>query len=245
VAAASLRSSSTGVETSNTTSWAVSYPATIVAGDLLLLTIGCDGTTRSFSGLESGWTSLKSALTDGSCSFNAFYKIATGSESGLIGTGATNITCSSSEQGAWRLGAFQDWFGTAAGIAISTGASGASSGPDPDSLTLPWGSGEDTLVRAVGASDGSVTVTGYPSGYTLNQFADHSGGGAGAGMFSAGIVDTGSPVNPGAFTLSGSDGWAAATIAIRPAAAVAYEGLPQRVAPRIVPVVPVQVRSRW
>lgn len=224
----SLRDSSTGTETTNTTSWDVSYPASIGADDLLLLTIGCDGASRTFSNLATGWTLLKS-LSDGSCSLNVYWKLATGSETGLIGTGATNITCSGSEQGAWRLSSFQNYFG-AGGVAVSTGTTGSDAAPDPDSLTLPWGGGIDTLVRAVGASDGNVTVSGYPSGYTINQFGDHSGGGNGAGMFSAGSQVTASPENPAAFALSGSDGWAAATVAIRgtaPAPAIPSIIIPQ------------------
>lgn len=223
-----VRSVSTGVETQNTTDWDVIYVDTIidgggsaiVAGDLLLLTIGCDGANRSFTNFVTGWASVIPTpfyYSDGSCSLVVWRKIATGSETpgGLIGTGTgSTITCSASEQGAWRMTCIKNWFGTDAGVAIQ-GATGASADPDPPSLTLPWGSGIDTLIRAIGASDGSVTITAYPSGYTLNQFADHSGGGAGAGMYAAGAQVTTSPQDPGTFTLSGSDGWAVATVGIR------------------------------
>lgn len=216
-------------ETVNTTSWDVYYPGAsapnasildggstwFAAGDLLLLTIGCDGSTRSFSNFSTGWASLKSALTDTTCSLNIWYKevLGTETESGLIGSGATNITCSGSEQGPWRMTCFKNYFGSTS-IAVSTGATGSGTAPDPDSVTFPWGTGPDTLVRAVSANDGSVTYSGFPSGYTINQFQDSSGGGNGAGLASAGMQTNTSPEDPGTFTM-GSDGWAAASVAIR------------------------------
>lgn len=216
-------------ETANTTSWDVYYPGAsapnisildggsdyMVAGDILLLTIACDGASRSFSNFAAGWTNLLSALSDGSCSLNIWYKEVTGSESasGLIGSGATNITCSGSEQGPWRLTCFKNYYGSSS-IACSTGATGSGTAPDPDSLTFPWGSSVDTLVRAVSGNDGLVTYSAFPSGYDVNQFQDSSGGGNGAGMASAGKQTTTSPDDPGTFTM-GSDGWAAATVAIR------------------------------
>ena len=228
-----LRSYSAGSEGTNTTAWDVNYPGPspptgqtsaitdgggtwFAAGDLMLLLIGCDGSTRSFSNFATGWTVLKGALTDGTASFNAWYRIADGAESqnGQIWNTGTGITCSGSEQGPWRISVYKNFYG-AGGVIVSTGATGSDAAPDPDSLTLTWGSGVDTRVIAAMASDGSVTVSTYPSGYTLNQYADHSGGGAGAGLGQAGANVTTSPENPGAFGLSGTDGWAAATIGIR------------------------------
>jgi hypothetical protein len=214
-------------ETVNTTSWDVYYPGAsapnasildggstwMAAGDLLLLTIGCDGSTRSFSNLSTGWTNLKSALTDTTCSLNIWYKevLGTETESGLIGTGATNITCSGSEQGPWRMTCFKNYFGSSS-IAVSTGATGSGTAPNPDQVS--WGWTADTLVRAVSANDGSVTYSAFPANYDINQFQDSSGGGNGAGLASAGRQVTTSPEDPGAFTM-GSDGWASAAVAIR------------------------------
>jgi hypothetical protein len=221
----SQRDTSTGVETSNTTAWDVSAPTTVVAGDLLLLTIGCDGSGVTFSNFSTGWGFVKT-LSDGSCSLNIWAKVADGTEGGtLIGTGAgSTITSSASEQGPWRMSSIQDWWGSLSGIAVSTGVTGASDSPDPDTLTAPWGVGE-TLWRAIGASDFSVTVSAYPTDYDLNQFNDISGGGNGAGVFAAGRAYSATDTqDPGVFTLSGSDGWAAVTVAIRsaPVTASAY-----------------------
>ena len=220
-----LRSHSTGTVTSNATAWPVLYPDTaddgtggIVAGDLLLCLIGADGGSRTFSAFSTGWTVLKSGLTDGSCSFNAWYKVALGTETpgAAIGTGAgspATITCSGSEQGPWRISCYKNYFGGAP--IVSTGSTGTDSGPDPDSLTLTWGSGIPTRVIAAGSSDGTVTVSTYPSGYDKNPYSDHSGGGAGAGLYQAGIDVMVSPENPGAYLLTGSDGYAVCTIGIR------------------------------
>lgn len=216
-------------ETVNTASWDVYYPGAsapniaildggsdyMVAGDILLLTIGCDGASRSFSNFSAGWTNLKSALSDGSASLNIWYKevLGTETESGLIGLAATNITCSGSEQGPWRLTCFKNYFGSSS-IVCSTGNTGSGTAPDPDSVTLTWGTGPDTLVRAVSANDGAVTYSAFPTNYDINQFQDSSGGGNGAGLASAGRQVNTSPEDPGTFTM-GSDGWAAATVAIR------------------------------
>ncbi|MDH4038564.1 MAG: hypothetical protein OEV86_13915 [Candidatus Krumholzibacteria bacterium] len=189
----------------------------------MLLLIGADGASRSFSNFLTGWTSLKSALSDGSCSLNIWWKLATGSEgtNAQIWDTGTGITCSGSEQGPWRLSVYKNYFGTG-GVVVSTGATGSSSTPDPDSVTISWGAGEDTRAVAAMASDGTVTVSTYPSGYTLNQYADHSGGGAGAGLGQAGANVNATAADPGTFGLSGVDGWAAATVAIRGAAS-AYQ----------------------
>lgn len=232
------RSYITGKETGNTTTWDVYYPGPSVpdptnqvsaildggstwmaAGDLALWTCSTDGNGVTFSNFNTTlpWTSLKAGLTDGTVSLNVWYRILSGSETenGQIweppGSG---LTASASEQGPWRMTIYKNFFGSG-GISVSTGATGASANPDPDSVTFGWGSGFQSLVRAMWASDASRATTAYPSGYDLNQFDDNSGSANGAALGSSAAQFTSSPQDPGTATIATSDGWAAATVAIR------------------------------
>jgi len=227
------RSYVSGAETVNTPTWDVNYPGAspptgqtsaildgggsyMEAGDLALWACAADGSARSFSNFDTTltWTSLKAALSDGSVSLNIWYRILTGSETtnGQIWQTGSGLTCSGSEQGPWRMTIFKNFFGSG-GITVSTGATGATANPDPDEVS--WGWTADSLVRCMWASDASRATTAYPSGYTINQFDDNSGGGAGAALGSAAAQFTSSPQNPGQATIDTSDGWAAATVALR------------------------------
>jgi hypothetical protein len=136
------------------------------------------------------------------------------------------LTVSASEQGAWRLVCYQDWFGTVAtGVAFSTGATGTASTPstnmpNPDSLTPAWGA-DDTLWRAqTAADDGRTDFTAFPTDYTLSQNSDKSNGSGGAAIGGASRELNTTVQDPGTFTVNRSVAWSTYTIAVRPAAVV-------------------------
>jgi hypothetical protein len=215
-----VRSEVAGTQGSNSTSWTLSYPATISAGDLLVVGIGRDG--ASGTGAITDFSSLyDQAGASSSCRGLVFVKVATGSE-----TGTFSYAPGASEQGAWRVAAFKDWWGTisggveAGGTASGTSTTPSTGMPDPGSFDPSWGT-EDTRWRAQTAfDDGRTGVTAYPSGYTINQNSDASGGSGGAGIGGASIDSASASVNPGTFTVSRSVGWVAWVVAIRPAATV-------------------------
>jgi hypothetical protein len=222
----SARSAHAGVQAANSTSWTLTYPIsgeildggadTVVAGDLIVINIGRDGTTGT--GSISGYGLNFNVAGGTACRGLTFTKVADGTE-----TGTTSFAPGASEQGAWRITVYKDWWGTiATGFAVSTGATGASANPDPDTLNPASWDVEDTLWRAVCAyDDGRPTISAFPSGYTLNQDGDASGGSGGAGLGGASLQNAVASENPDTFTKTGTGStadWVAWTIAVRPAA---------------------------
>lgn len=207
-----------GTQASNSSSWTLTYPTNIAAGDLILAFIGRDGGGGGAS-WPAGWVS-QIFLGSGANTLESAKKSATGSE-----TGNFTVTLSGSEQGGWRVFRITGWGGTlgtlggnAAGsgdVVNSAGASGSSLNPDPDSLDPNNWATEDTLWMACVSLDTSRTISVYP--LPDLQTADVSGGSTGATL---GICMTNSAVSsldPGTFTISASDDWAASTLAVRPA----------------------------
>jgi len=224
--------SKSGTVTSNSTSWTLTYPTNIVANDLLLAYIGADGTPTAT--WPANWVS--DLRTTSANALHVGKKKADGSE-----TGNFTVTMSASEQGAWRVIRIpaSQWEGTLGTTWINIGSTegsvswdrtitgSPSSSPDPPSTDpANWGT-EDTLWIALAASDSTVTYSTFPTNYTQEDHttagghASTSGGANGAGLAVAYRQLNAASENPGTFGLSGSEDWAAATIAVRPAAVAA------------------------
>lgn len=219
-----VRSSDTSVETGNTTTHSVLLPPTVASGDLLLAFFSCDGApTVTWDNSTAGtWTVQVDTAGPSSANKLVIYaKVADGTEDGLtlsVSTGA------SSEQSVHRTLAIQDWEGTlSGGLNVPTAATGTSTTPDPPAATDSWGTVDRKTIAVMG-NDFSRTVSAYPSGYTLNQFNDTSGGGAGCGLGSAGRNGNEGSQNPGTFTIDSSDQWVAATISIQGSSATTASG---------------------
>jgi len=211
VAFPSARSASNGTQGTNSNSWTVTYPATIAAGDLILLNCGIDGNPTPSA---TGFTVLKSMENSAQVRGATLYKIADGTESGNF-----TLSLTASEQGVWSMVAIQDWHGIiSGGCEVSTGASGSSSTPDPDSLTPSWGADDTYWIAVCALGDGRYSVSAYPTNYGINQFGDASGGAQGGGLARASRQLNATSDNPGTFTWSGINAWVAYTIAIRPGA---------------------------
>lgn len=206
-------SSNTGVESANTTSHAVPLPATVVAGQLLIVWMSFDGVPGvTWDNSTAGtWSNYIDTANGTSCKLVVKAKIADGTEGGKTLT----ITTDATEQSVNRSIAVYNWEGTlAGGLNIPAAATGTTANPDPPAATDSWGT-VDRKTIAVQGCDGGRTTSAYPSGFTLNQFNDSSGGGAGCGLGSAGLNNNAGSQNPGTFTISASDQWVAATISIR------------------------------
>lgn len=213
------RSATAGTQTSNATSWTLSYPGAgdildgggtaISAGDLIVVNVGRDGSSGTQS--ISGFTTLFDAAGDGACKGGTFVKVATGSESGTF-----TYTPGASEQGAWRVFVVKNWYGAIAnGVEAGGSAQGTSVSADPGSFSPSWGSGKAYWRASCAHDGGAVTISSYPSGYNIYPNSDESGGGNGAGMGAAGITADTATVDPGTFILSASEQWVAWTIAVR------------------------------
>jgi hypothetical protein len=179
----------------------VSLPASISAGDLLVVFFGVfTGTVTT----PTGWTSLD-ALSGW---YKFLYRVADGSE------GATLAVATGSSTVAIHLSYRITGQHASTAPEVGTRATATSANPNPPSLDpAGWGA-EDTLWIVFNNADGSDT-TGYPASYSngIATFTGSTAGGMAARQLNATSED------PGTFTLTGSVQWQANTVAVRPAAA--------------------------
>jgi hypothetical protein len=222
-----------GSATSNSTTLTLTYPTNLASNDLILAFVGRDGGNVNGT-WPADWVATSFNGSGSACNVIVAKKKSDGTE-----TGNFNVTALNSEQGPWRVIRIPaaQWEGTI-GTTFSTGgasdgaveragAQGSTSTPDPTSLDpFNWAS-EDTLWIAVAAWDGTPTGTGYPTNYTQEDHTTAgghtatSGGAGGAGLAVSYRQLNASSEDPGTFTISASEQWAAITIAVRPAAAAA------------------------
>lgn len=210
----SVRSEVAGSQNSNSLTWTITWPATIVAGDLLLLAVGCDGNIATFTTTEGLDQSFNQKAPSNLATGAALTKVAAGTE-----TGTFTLTLSGAvgEQGAWRIAAYQDWFGAlSGGVDFGGTTASTSTGPDPNNFSPSWGAA-DTRFRAQCAfDDGRTNVTGFPTDYTISQNSDASGGPSGAGIGGASRDINAGAQDPSAFTIDRNVAWVSWVTAIRP-----------------------------
>jgi hypothetical protein len=218
-----------GVVTVNSTSWTLTYPTNLVAGDLILAFVATDGDNDTTPTWPAGWIATAQSGTAAVTALAA-KKVSVGTE-----TGTFTLTLPASEQGGWRIFRITGWQGTigttfsvnndGTGGAVQGGtASSATANPDPPSYNPGLWDVEDTLWFAVCAVDTSRTISVYP--LADNNTADVSGGAGGATL---GVCSTNSAVaslDPGTFTVSSSDDWQCFTVAIRPVGSLIYNPAP-------------------
>jgi hypothetical protein len=179
------------------------HPAGVAVGNRLLLFVArLNAMTMTW---PAGWTSLiTNTANDGT--FEARWR------DYQAGDTAPTVTGSASAYAYRMLRITGHDPGTAP--AATTLAVGTSTSPNPGSLDpSDWGS-EDTLWIAVQSNAGSSAPSGYP--------ADYGNGTANQGTFGPALAFAtrelaASSDDPGTFTLTSSQAWGAATIAIRPA----------------------------
>lgn len=187
----------------------VNLPASVAAGDLLIVAKAADA-NASVSTWPSPWVELKDEAYTGGV-ITVGYCIASGGE--------TTVSISQTAE-RWTAVAFRitGWHGTTppeiSAIAPFTGTA-----PDSPSLTASWGSADNLWLTLFGVDDsaGTSSVTGYPASYVLVNLSV-PGPSSGASMGAAGRQNTTATENPGAFTTSVSETGGAYTLVIRPAA---------------------------
>ena len=202
-------------ETADTTTHDVLVPASISAGDLLMLFTAIDGDTVT-QPTVTGWTNVMFANGTGGLglSMGVWYKFASGSET------AFTYTSSVSERSSNRT-----WRVTGAHVSsppeVTTGGpSGFVASFNFTTVTPTWGSADNLYVvfLATSMDGGASTVNTYPTGFTGNQFEDESGNtGADAGVILASLNETSSTHNPDSVVLSASTSGLGRTLVIRPA----------------------------
>jgi len=196
----------------DTTAHYVNMPATVNAGDLLIVLFTNDGNATVTT--PGGWTELASNAAGTAVRCSVYYKIAVGDEDGTT----VNFVTSASEQAAAQVYRITDWQGTTP-PEISTAATGTSTAPNPAPLNPAGWDVADTLWLAVAGQDrgDQSGTTAYPASYTDGTSTLSSDGTGSCRTHSARRVLAAASEDPGTFTIPVSEQWVAFTIAVRPA----------------------------
>ena len=202
---------------SSSTEHNAAYPATVSAGDLLLMVVSAfDGTTIT---TPTGYTELATAIDSAPVVVRAavYAKAADGTEGG----GSEAIALASAHTACAQVMRISGWAGdVSTDIDISSGGIGSSSTPDPDSVNAGWGDADNLFVAVVGAGDDDAIVTSYPTSYGGGATVA-SGGGAnnGCSIGTAYRSLNGTTDDPGIFNLTSAEAWLAWTVVVAPAGA--------------------------
>ena len=195
----------------DTTDHYIDMPATVNAGDLLILlfTNDRDATVTT----PGGWTELASDASGPHIRLSVYHKMAAGTEGGTT----VNFITSAAEEAAAQVYKITNWHGTTP-PEISTPETGTNMSPDPAPLDPAGWDIADTLWIAVAGQDrGNQPGTpAYPAGYTDGISTLSSGGNGCCQTRSAHRMLAIASENPGDFTISASEQWVAFTIAVRP-----------------------------
>lgn len=208
----------TKAATASSTSHTVTLPASIAAGELLMVFFTARfASTPKTSGYTwpAGWTEIEDEAFDtsgNSAKMGVAYRIADGSE------GGTNITVTTAaaSEGAYIAFRINNWHGTTPpekGTAV-TSSGGAT--PDPPNLAPSWGAADNLwIVFAARNIAGGSTLVAYPANYTSNQ-NDQASATLVRGNVATRALNAASE-NPGAFSFSSGQFEVVNTFAVRPA----------------------------
>lgn len=203
----------TYVTDSDLTSHPIPMPATVNAGDLLLMYANCDTSSTPTPTTPTGWTQLVSTASGAAQRLMIYYKVAAGTEGGTT----VNLVLSGAETVAAHVERIQA--GTYQGTPeAATPVAGSFLNPDPPSLTPSWGSAAThwVVVCAQGAQNTGVTAWPMPLEQTITKGA--TAGAAYSSMLTCYQQLTAASNNPIAFTsVSPNSNIIVTTVAVRPA----------------------------
>ena len=188
---------------------AVNLPSGTSEGDVIVACIAADGTgTVTFP--DSGWDALFTNSANG-------VRMSIGTWTAPASPGTTfNINLGAGEPWrscSYRISGAEGPDGSYA-PEVSTGASGSSATPDPDSVTASGVTGDTNLFIGCCAVD-RRTITGFPANCADSQINNDSGGSQEASAGMASDILTQDTFNPDTFACT-SDGWVAATVVVFP-----------------------------
>jgi len=211
--------SASSSQTTNSTSHTVVMPAGVSVNDLLITAIAFDARPIVSSTIPDNWIALAPTADGGdNVGLRVYYKRAAGTE-GASQAIVTDVVQTSAHR-TYRISG--DAFSTAPVAAIFQGAAPGTSA-DPASLNPATWDVEDTLWLVVTANDnGTVTATGFPTNYTDTGTLGSGDAADGCSISWASRNNATASEDPSAFTLSGSEEFCTATIAIRPAPLVEF-----------------------
>ena len=202
----------------NVTSHLMDLPATVGAGNLLLMVFTNWSNTAQTT--PSGWTALDKQTNGVYVGAGVYARDADGSESGT----SVDVVTAAPVKGSGHIYRISGWGGTLADdVDISTVASGTGEVPNSASVTAGWGSDDNLFISIVGSGDDDVTMNSAASGGYGNLIDTACGGGANASgrSASARLEQASAADDPGNFTLASSEAWLAWTVVVEPAGAAA------------------------
>jgi hypothetical protein len=228
VASPAVAATNTTNITSAADPWTVNLPASISAGDLLIVLLRGNNGNAALAGGNppSGWTALVNGESSDASNdvTHVLYRWADGGEGTTL-----SVDLSSTAKGAaisYRITGAENPATQApevSTVAVDTGANA-----DPGTVT-PTGGSKDYLFLVFAGLDGETQTYTEPTSYSNLLQANSGTGGTPDTNVRVGAAErqlTASSEDPGAFTNSApSTGWTAYTIAIHPAAAAATASL--------------------
>jgi hypothetical protein len=184
-------------------------PATVAAGDLLLILFACMGGNPTVT-TPSGWVLLQNSASEPFIHSTLFAKTADGSEGGTT----VNVVTSLSKTAAVHVLRISGWGGF---LSSTIAAASAGTNPDPPSVSTPWGTSDNLWIAITANGDDDQAVTGFPTSYSSGAYT-LSGGGTNNGPVIASAYRNNATVteNPGTFTIASSESFFASTIGIKP-----------------------------
>jgi hypothetical protein len=210
-----IASTSSGNSGGNVASTAITLPAGVASGDLLLVAFTKDGGDVPTSLTGSGWALLTSGVESPYIWSAVYWKIADGSDALTINHATIN------EGTAWVAYRITGHAASTApeGASAASPGGGAYLSPNAPSLNPAVWDVEDTLWIAALAWDGDRTLSAYPASYTDNQTTNRWVNTQGGGIAVATRSLRAASDDPAAGTLSTAGSWVAITVAIRPSVA--------------------------
>lgn len=191
------------------TSHTIDLPASIVAGETLIVIVGQEATgTVTF---PAGWTNFGSQVGATVAQCDVYWRLADGEE----GASLTATTAASRRITyiSMRISGATD---PTSQPPESAAATNANSHPDTPSLTPTGGSKDYLWMTTYGIDDGR-TVSTWPTNYTGNNIEEVYTNVVSTGMATRELAAISE--NPGAFGMSSADSWGGFTVAVHPAGA--------------------------
>lgn len=201
-----------GSRASNATTTTIPMPATVNAGDLLIVLFATDGSTGhgQNNALAQSFTQLLNESNSTTVRISVWFKWADGSEDGQDA-----IFTSGSEMAAWHVYRIS---GASPAMPPFVGptAQATSTSPNAPNCVTPWGSADNLWLTFVALDDNDTGTVGYPSGYDTNGIFDKADDNAGCELGSSYRTATAASEDAGAWTTANQQ-WKAATICVAPA----------------------------
>lgn len=185
----------------------IAMPATVAAGDLLLMAVMKEGAGAGTT--PAGWTFLNGSNTSLSANFSLYYINAAGTE------GGTTVNITSVGTLPFTAHVFRIQAGTWSSTPQANNATGNSVNPDPPNVTAAWGAYDNLWLALAGIELGNNTVSVYPLAVGQTITANTTGSAANNSLASCRETNALATLNPGTYTLGSSGRWVAMTVVVK------------------------------